>query len=279
MLLGFIFGATSALGLFVACSNTTFESASDGGVDESGAAASADASAGGCPHGHGPTMVQIPNQPFCIDSTEVTNAQYASFVAAISDGYEPADAGTQCSWNTQYQPLSSCAAAVGGGVNQPITCVDWCDAYSYCAWAGKHLCGGTDAATGPLDTAESVIPTQSQWELACSAKGTRNYPYGETFDQTACNLPTTAGTLSDVGSFKNCVGGYPGIFDMAGNAAEWVDACEDGGNAGSMHDNCAELGDSYLNPHGDTNPGGCPVKNYYPRGSTEPDVGFRCCAN
>ena len=278
LLLGLFVATTSALGWLFACSNTTFENASDAGALIESGVSSGDASTSiVCPSGQGPSMVQIKNQPFCIDSTEVTNAQYQAFLMAVKDGYV-ADAGAQCAWNTTFTSSTTAdCATVGTATDIPVTCIDWCDAYSYCAWAGKHLCGATTSATAPLDVMDSVNPALSQWELACSGNGSSNYPYGDTYAATACNAPGVA--LANVGSFAGCVGGYAGIFDMAGNAAEWVDACEDGGSAGSEHDNCAELGDSYSNPHVDQNPGLCALRNYYPRSSTNPDVGFRCCAN
>jgi formylglycine-generating enzyme len=51
------------------------------------------------------------------------------------------------------------------------------------------------------------------------------YPYGNTADDDACNVPDTS-ARAEVGTFPACEGGFPGIFDMQGNVAEYVDACE-----------------------------------------------------
>lgn len=64
-----------------------------------------------CPGLAGPSMVRVPaadGTTYCIDSTEVTNRQYAEFLSAKKSG---ADGGTdtsaqdyRCTWNASYEP-------------------------------------------------------------------------------------------------------------------------------------------------------------------------------
>src|SRR5262249_9629264 len=111
-----------------------------------------------CPAGVTPAeSVTIPTPAggtMSIDRTEVTRCQYQAFLDATRGG---ADVGVEglleCSWNDTYAPGSGCIGSEGvyvgqGAEDHPQPCVDWCDAYAYCIWAGKHLCGGI--AGGPV---------------------------------------------------------------------------------------------------------------------------------
>jgi hypothetical protein len=92
---------------------------------------------------------------YCIDSTEVTNAHYAAFLAMSPT------------------PSSGWPAPVDQG-RHPVTFVDWCDAFAFCRWAGKRLCGKIgDGANAPADLANAA---KSQWFNACTAGGTKAYP-------------------------------------------------------------------------------------------------------
>src|SRR5436190_190151 len=78
----------------------------------------------------GPDLVRVSwsGIAFCIDSTEVTNAQYQEFLAA-----PPPTPVPRCGWNTSLQPATTGGAGCGaldpvGHASLPVTCVDWCDA-------------------------------------------------------------------------------------------------------------------------------------------------------
>src|SRR5262249_41310403 len=109
----------------------------------------------------------------------------------------------------------------------PVANVDYCDAVAYCAWAGRRLCGkigGGHVAQGDLSD-----PTQDEWYNACSAGGVKGFPYGIVTEPTACNtIEYGAGDALPVASLSTCEGGWPGIYDMVGNVAEWED-CDGGG--------------------------------------------------
>jgi formylglycine-generating enzyme required for sulfatase activity len=219
---------------------------------------------------------------FCIDRIEVTQAAYDVFFQATAamdastpgpcaykkthDPSAPGAISTQyCSWNP----------ATHGG--RPVTCVDWCDAKAYCEWAGKRLCGRLGGGSVPFQQALEQDASVDEWDYACSAGGTRAFAYGNTFDSGACKDDGN-GPADDAGSHPDCVGGFPGLFDMSGNALEWEDSCN--GDA-SANDKCRARGGSWYftsqaNERCDAVPNG---PNLYDLGRSEryDDTGFRCC--
>jgi sulfatase modifying factor 1 len=111
----------------------------------SGAETSAsDADASDCPGNAGPVAIRVGAAPntFCIDATEVTNAQYRAFLAA-----KGSDLGGQpetCTWNTSYLPGVWPVPPTLDGF--PVVTVDWCDAHAYCAWAESGCVARSAAA-------------------------------------------------------------------------------------------------------------------------------------
>ena len=219
-----------------------------------------------CPSGEGPTMVAVP-AGYCIDSTEVTNAQYGRFLAAaVSPSTQP----SYCSFNTTFTPSTGWPASPGEDP-YPIVAVDWCDARAFCQWAGKRLCG--HPGSGPTPYAAFGDSSQSEWFNACSAGGMRTYPYGSTYNASICEGGDIKPNKIVATAFKTgCVGGYPGIFDMSGNVLEWEDACD--ATAGGT-DTCHMRGGSDLS--GSTNLQ-CSAGTTDLRQNAFINVGFRCCA-
>jgi sulfatase modifying factor 1 len=205
----------------------------------------------------GPTMVKV--GAFYVDSTEVTVAQYQQFLAA--KGTDTSGQPSVCAWNTTYYdssvPLNS--------ATWPMTNVDWCDALAYCTWAGKHLCGTIGG--GPIARADVLTASKSQWYLACGGPGNGTHPNSN----PVCNSSMGFGNLAPVATFPNCEGFYAGLFDMEGNAAEWVDSC-DSTDAGAT-DTCHLLGGSYIDGKSY-----CTEAFDYPRNTSAQPFGFRCCA-
>jgi formylglycine-generating enzyme required for sulfatase activity len=125
-------------------------------------------------------------EPFFIDTTEVTNAQYAEFIKAT--GQVPPR-----SWPEGVYPEAE--------ANFPVTGINWYEAAEYAAWKGKRL------------------PTEAEWEFAARGTDGRTYPWGDEWDASLANAGEDSKGLRPVGQ-----GGVSpfGIYDMSGNAWEWT---------------------------------------------------------
>jgi formylglycine-generating enzyme required for sulfatase activity len=257
----------SPLAIVAGC-NLFFDTAALGvqAAEADAAPEGAPTSNNGCPTTEGAPMVRIDD--FCIDSTEVTRGQYGRFLAdvALDAGGRPVP--PQCAENKSFEPLDpkTMSPPATESPDFPVRAVDWCDAKAYCTWAGKDLCGSVDGS--PLVTTEVVDPARSQWAKACSHDGTTRFPYGDTYERGRCNVedgPTRPAAAS------TCTGGYPGIVDIVGNVAEWVDACEPPLDARAR---CAFAGGHVGRGEGT----GCTTFET-PQGSLpSPSAGIRCCA-
>ncbi len=214
----------------------------------------------------------VPAAKYCVSSTEVTYAGYASFLAQCSDAscgaWQYASLAVGCGWNQDLAPSTSdpgcppAANAIDAGL--PAACVDWCDAYTYCAHRGLRLCGGVAGGTAQFD-----MPRATEWYNACSKLGERDYPYGLAFDPAACNGPE-GGAPAPPATFPACVGPYPLLFDLSGNVAEWEDGC----SSKDQTAECPARGGFY-----DSDEFGltCLSLARLPKMTRAPWVGFRCC--
>lgn len=233
----------------------------------------------------GPKMVAVPSG--CIDSTEVTQAQYQIFLDA--KGTDVSGQGPECIWNATYGAALMCGFDPVGHANFPVNGVDWCDATAYCKWAGKRLCGHVGG--GGLIETDNYPPTTgnmqpdlsradiSEWTAACSQGGVRPYPYGGSFMPMACNGGESMQThaIVEVATTPGCVGGYPGLFDMAGNVHEWEDACLPlNGNPPGETDKCWFRGGSYHDLLNSCSTAFQVARDYVDQ---DCDIGFRCCAD
>ncbi len=129
---------------------------------------------------------------FSIDKHEVTVADYRKCVKAgkcSTDGLTT----YKCNWEKS------------GGEDYPIDCVNWNQAKTYCAWAGKRL------------------PTEAEWEKAARGTEGRIYPWGNQWDSSRANVGT-GGTVS-VGSYPSGASPY-GVYNMAGNVWEWTSSLD-----------------------------------------------------
>lgn len=206
-----------------------------------------------------------------IDQTEVTRAQYARFVQDKGDdmsGQLP-----ECSGNATYLPQSEWPPL--DRLEYPVGYVDWCDAYAYCKWAGKRLCGKIWG--GPNEFADFKDPTRSQWYNACTSAGANDYPYGDAYDPQACNgLDRFVGELLPAGASPGCsshVAGFTGVLDLSGNKFEWEDSCD---GATGEHDQCRLRGGAFSSDPANLS---CDVDRTKSRWDIYLDaaVGFRCC--
>jgi len=256
---------------------SNLDSSADAPANESGVV---DAAINPCLVGNGnagPRMIQADG--YCIDSTEVTIAQYTQFVTDAG----PATAFGQipvCAWNVAFAPDTvgtadgRCTTANVDPVlraDYPITCVNWCDAFAYCGWAGKRLCGAISGGSVPFNS----FTTNAQWYLACATPENTTFP-NDSNDGGNCILGKPGSVpVASVG----CNGGYPGLSDMVGNVEEWVDSCDNtgelDGGGGTSVDRCRDQGDEWDQNFQGV---GCSNDDVDNRNETWAGIGFRCCS-
>jgi formylglycine-generating enzyme required for sulfatase activity len=212
---------------------------------------------------------------FCIDSREVTADDFQVFLLT------PFDAGSPlCAWKDFADAEADLCGAAG---SQSVNAADWCDAFAYCASKGKRLCGRIGG--GPLDPAGRNNPLLDEWFYACGGPNLQTYPYGPTYQPSYCNGEEAGvGFVAQSGSFPNCQGYFPGLYDMSGNVWEWEDACDDAGGSGNHGaDNCAARGGAYEQPGGaltcmDPNSQLIFQRNSN-AGGLNCGIGIRCCSD
>jgi formylglycine-generating enzyme required for sulfatase activity len=228
----------------------------------------------------GPLMVRIPlpdGGSFCIDSTEVSNLHYRAFIQA---DFPRAQQPSYCAWNDDFVPWLTVPTPAD---NLPVVGVDWCDARAYCAWAGKRICGkigGGHIALGSPPEYNHADPLKEEWVYACTAGGTRTYPYGNVYDKTGCvtvdydSDPVyldSAIHLRPIREAKKCEGGFPGLYDMGGNATEWVDISD---TVTGASDIMATFSADYATPEAFTK---CVDRSANTRDGIDGGTGIRCC--
>jgi formylglycine-generating enzyme required for sulfatase activity len=125
---------------------------------------------------------------FYMDSTPVTNEDYAKFVA--DTGHR-----TPSHWGDGQMP--------DGVTTHPVVNVSLHDAMSYATWAHKRL------------------PTAVEWEKAAGAEHGCLYPWGDRPSVAKCNVRESGiRSTTAVGTYRSGISPY-GIHDMTGNVWEW----------------------------------------------------------
>lgn len=255
--------------------NTTGGNPNGGGAGVGGAAGAGGVSVDAgfsCPAGGtGPILLPVGN--FCIDETEVTNAQYATFLGAVPLGTNITPL-TACDAVTDYTPDTSTSSgcppfAAGKDVDYPVRCVNWCSAYAYCKWAGKRLCGAIP--TGSSGDGNEANPATNQWFAACAGPtALDDYPYGPSYEPKRCADVPALGAVG-VKTKDKCVSFSSGAFGMSGNVREWEDSCSGSSVATAP---CRTRGGSYNQAEGNLK---CSSWLSEPRDKQAPEIGFRCC--
>ena len=138
---------------------------------------------------------QVILDAYFIDRFPVTVAQFRAFAQATGRSLP-----IQPAWNKD---------------EQPVVFVDWNEAAAYCAWAGKRL------------------PTEAEWEKAARGKSDARYSFGDSEVQLSSHAwfsNNSGGRTHPVGQKKS---NPYGLYDMQGNAAQWVSDWYDESYAGA----------------------------------------------
>jgi formylglycine-generating enzyme required for sulfatase activity len=211
----------------------------------------------------GPVGVRV--EGTCIDSTEVTRGQYAVFLAEVKPTTLQ---DSNCTWNDSFVP--DVWPMPTGTELYPVGGVDFCDATAFCHWAGKRLCGHVGG--GAVYWRERDVASANEWYLACSARATTRYPYGDIFGPTPCAV---SGEVQPVGSMPTCQGGYAGVFDMIGNVWEWTDSCDSEADDPSQTLCDRRGGATTVMPQDFA----CEDGELLRRSARQDDIGIRCCSD
>jgi len=133
---------------------------------------------------------------FYIDKYKVTNEQYCRFLNDGNPGY-----WNSAPWSNIRRDADGQFTFDSDKARWPVIAVNWYQAVGYAEWAGKRL------------------PTEAEWEFAAGGSEGRKYPWGnEDPEETRASVyhePYAAVDALPRGATPD------GVFDLAGNAAEW----------------------------------------------------------
>ena len=238
-----------------------------------------------------------PDAPFCIDERQATYGEYGQFVKKMGKdfGGQP----SQCDWNRDWGPVVDCESSTGrpwkcgrsvaeADPDWAVSSLDFCDAWAFCSWAGKRLCGervhhgvsvfkeGRDDETRqPNGTTWWFPNTVEEWYHVCTQGGTSDYPFGNDWQDGLCqterkwrapgdkthNVRDTTGNQCH-GNFHP----YDQVFNMIGGISQWTNGCSED------NDRCAVRGG--YEHYGPSCSGTLEMHD-----RRDPAGGVRCCAD
>lgn len=143
----------------------------------------------------------------------------------------PAPSKEHCANRTCPVDMTLVAVGAAGG-NAQCWCIDRYEASEGTGGAAVSVAGAfpwdrerASYAEEACKKAGKVLCTADVWVTACHGAGTSQplYPYGNQYEARRCNDKNLGldGPLL-TGELAHCEGGYPGVFDMSGNRAEWT---------------------------------------------------------
>lgn len=158
---------------------------------------------------------------FAIGRFAVTRGQWAAFVAATNRAEQYG-----CEWAGFPRDESARASWRHLGFRQddthPVVCVSWNDAQAYVRWLSER--------TGRTYR----LPSEAEWEYAARAGSVTAYPWGVDASHERANYGAET-CCSELASGRDHwrhtapVGAFPpnafGLYDMHGNAWQWVQDC------------------------------------------------------
>ena len=120
----------------------------------------------------------------------------------------------------------------------PVVGVNWRQARAFCVWRTEFLNSRMNKKKGESALSEFRLPTEAEWEWAARGGYALNpYPWGGPYtrNEKGCFLanfkPLRGNYIADGGLRTVVVAHYPsndwGLYDMAGNVAEWTNSAFD----------------------------------------------------
>jgi formylglycine-generating enzyme required for sulfatase activity len=172
---------------------------------------------------------------FRLDRFEITVGRFRQFMAGypgnkpvVGAGAHPliAGSGWQAGWSANLaadqaalktavncSPYPTWTDTVGGNESKPMSCLDWYEAFAFCAWDGGRLA------------------TEAEWNYAAAGGSEqRNYPWGAAAPDNghavyACmgdgSSSCAATDILNVGAKSTVGDGKWGQADLAGGLLEW----------------------------------------------------------
>ena len=170
-------------------------------------------------------------EPFAVMEAEVTRDAFARFVDET--GYKTDEgcfvwSGKDSKWDAKG---SWRYPGFAQEPDHPVVCVDWSDARAFAAWLSKR--------TGQTYR----LPTEAEWEYAARVGSTSRYSFGDKGDELCRHanvgdrsfkkaIPDWKYEIADcddghvhTASVKTYQPNAFGLYDLHGNAREWVQDC------------------------------------------------------